>query len=125
MSGPDDVRDMERSPLALAMLAAWLNVAPDHLPSTMRAHTCPSTMTAWQRVGEAALEYHRTEATAEKDRLLGIAVEALRQIACFHDDLAQARLQATGSYGSFDEPHGVQVACTALAQIRAAQGGAK
>jgi hypothetical protein len=46
-----------RDPLALAMLAAWLNVRPDQIPDTFRAHTCEATMTAWQRVGRAAVEY--------------------------------------------------------------------
>lgn len=47
-----------RDPLALAMLGAWLNCPPDKLPAEMRAHTCEATMTAWERVGEAALAYH-------------------------------------------------------------------
>lgn len=49
----DDLRD----PLALAMLAAWVNAPVDALPDTMRAHTCPATMAAWKRVGEAARAY--------------------------------------------------------------------
>lgn len=39
------------------MLAAWVNVPVDALPDTMRAHTCPATMEAWKRVGEAARAY--------------------------------------------------------------------
>jgi hypothetical protein len=50
--------DFTRDPLALAMLAAWLNVRVDQLPETMRAHTCRDTMERWKRVGEAALAYH-------------------------------------------------------------------
>lgn len=51
----------ERTPLELAMLAAWLNVRPDQLPLELRAPSCAYTMAAWKRVGEAALEYHRAE----------------------------------------------------------------
>ena len=46
----------ERTPLELAMLAAWLNVRPDQIPAENRAQVCPHTMAAWKRVGEAALE---------------------------------------------------------------------
>jgi hypothetical protein len=49
----------ERTPLELAMLAAWLNVRPDQLPPELRAPSCPYTMAAWKRVGEAALAHHR------------------------------------------------------------------
>jgi hypothetical protein len=49
----------ERTPLELAMLAAWLNVRPDQIPAENRAQACPHTMAAWKRVGEAALQYHR------------------------------------------------------------------
>jgi len=44
----------KRDPLALAMLAAWVNAPADKLPDTMRAHTCDATMDAWGRVAEAA-----------------------------------------------------------------------
>ncbi len=47
----------DRDPLALAMLAAWVNCPVDQLPATMRSHTCASTMAAWKRVGEAAVAY--------------------------------------------------------------------
>ena len=50
-----------RDPLALAMLAAWVNVPVDKLPETMRAHTCEHTMSAWKRVGEAAVAYLEAE----------------------------------------------------------------
>lgn len=49
----------DRDPLALAMLAAWVNIPVDQLPATMRAHTCEATMEAWKRVGDAALAFHR------------------------------------------------------------------
>lgn len=45
----------DRDPLALAMLAAWVNCPVDQLPETMKAHTCEATMAAWKRVGEAAM----------------------------------------------------------------------
>lgn len=50
---------MTRDPLALAMLAAWLNVTPEQLPDVCRAHTCEATMLAWKRVGEAAVAWVR------------------------------------------------------------------
>ena len=53
--------DNLRDPLALAMLAAWVNSPVDKLPETMRAHTCEATMAAWKRVGEAALKYFESE----------------------------------------------------------------
>lgn len=55
----------ERTPLELAMLAAWLNVRPDQIPAENRAQACPHTMAAWKRVGEAALEYHREAIEAQ------------------------------------------------------------
>ena len=51
----------ERTPLELAMLAAWLNVRPDQIPAENRAQACPHTMAAWKRVGEAALEAQAAE----------------------------------------------------------------
>ncbi len=53
-----------RDPLALAMLAAWVNAPVDKLPAEMQAHTCEATMTAWKRVGEAALAYFRQQEVA-------------------------------------------------------------
>lgn len=47
----------ERDPLALAMLAAWLNVTVDQLPELYKAHTCPDTMEAWGRVADAARKH--------------------------------------------------------------------
>lgn len=44
----------ERDELALAMLAAWLNVQPDQIPAENRAHLNPHTREAWARVGDAA-----------------------------------------------------------------------
>lgn len=44
-----------RDPVALAMLAAWLNVSVDQIPPENRAHLNPSTMAVWKRVAEAAL----------------------------------------------------------------------
>ena len=44
----------ERDNLALAMLAAWLNVRVDQIPPENVAHTNPHTMEAWSRVGEVA-----------------------------------------------------------------------
>lgn len=52
---------MERTPLEIIMLAAWLNVTPEQLPEKYRAHTCEQTMTAWKRVGEAAINYLEQE----------------------------------------------------------------
>ncbi len=42
-------------------------------------------------------------------------VSALREIAAFDDEGANARLVKTGSYSSFDEPGSVQIARAALA----------
>lgn len=44
----------ERDPLAMKMIAAWLNVRVEQLPLAYRVHTCPSSMDAWQRVALAA-----------------------------------------------------------------------
>jgi hypothetical protein len=51
----------ERDSIGLIMLAAWMNVRPDQVPRESRAYLNASTMQAWQRVGEAALAYHRRE----------------------------------------------------------------
>ena len=60
---PADREAILRDPLALAMLAAWLNVPIDKLPAELNAHTCEATMKAWKRVGDAALDFlTRTEA---------------------------------------------------------------
>ena len=45
-----------RDPLQLALFAAWVNLPVDKLPEAMRAHTCPATAEAWQRVADAARE---------------------------------------------------------------------
>jgi hypothetical protein len=55
---------MTRDPLALAMLAAWLNVTPEQLPEKFHAHECDATMAAWQRVGEAAVAWVRAHPEA-------------------------------------------------------------
>ena len=65
MSGPV-VTQADRDDVALAMLAAWLNVRPDQIPAENRAHTCAHTMAAWHRVADAART--ATEA-ASKQRL--------------------------------------------------------
>lgn len=53
----DDLEPVLRDPLALACLAAWMNVRVDQLPMKVRAHTCAATMAAWKRVGEAARQH--------------------------------------------------------------------
>jgi hypothetical protein len=65
----------ERTPLELAMLAAWLNVRPDQIPAENRAQACPHTMAAWKRVGEAALEAQ----AAEIKRLIPMVKDALEK----------------------------------------------
>ncbi|NQX95021.1 MAG: hypothetical protein HRT64_08910 [Erythrobacter sp.] len=46
---------VKRSPLAIAMLAAWVNVDPEKLPDEYReAYLNQWTMDAWERVGKAA-----------------------------------------------------------------------
>lgn len=47
----------ERDPLAMAMIAAWLNVTVEQLPAAYRVHTCEASMAAWQRVAEAARQH--------------------------------------------------------------------
>ncbi|CAB4140504.1 hypothetical protein UFOVP406_30 [uncultured Caudovirales phage] len=64
----------ERTPLELAMLAAWLNVRPDQIPAENRAQACPHTMAAWKRVGEAALEAQAAE-MIEQARIIGMGAE--------------------------------------------------
>jgi hypothetical protein len=54
----------QRTPLELAMLAAWLGVRPDQLPKEMRAHTCRDTMERWRKVGEAALQLYKENGDA-------------------------------------------------------------
>lgn len=56
---------IERDPLALAMLAAWVNVKVDQLPKELRALACPYTMTAWKRVGDAAIEFYKKQEQAK------------------------------------------------------------
>lgn len=48
---------------------------------------------------------------------LGIAVAALRDIACFEDGRANNYLDRNGSYSAFDEPGSVQTAREALALL--------
>lgn len=48
---------MERDPLAMAMLAAWLNVTVEQMPELYKAHTCDATMEAWGRVADAARKH--------------------------------------------------------------------
>lgn len=55
--------DMTRDPLARAMFAAWVNVDPTAIPEKFKGHTCPATMAAWKRVGEAAIVYLTTPNT--------------------------------------------------------------
>lgn len=49
---PDSL--LARDPLCLAMFAAWMNVTPDQVSASLRAHTCEATAIAWQRVADAA-----------------------------------------------------------------------
>lgn len=51
---------------------------------------------------------------------ISILAEALNRIACYDDTGANARLTATGSYGSFDEPASVQIARDAIGKAYAA-----
>lgn len=55
-------------------------------------------------------ERERDEARAETERLRA----ALIAIASFDDERADSRLEATGSYGGFDEPGSVQAARAAI-----------
>lgn len=61
----EDLEPVLRDPLAIAMLAAWLNVRPDQVPAAFKAFTCEHTMKAWKRVGEAAITH--LQAAAEID----------------------------------------------------------
>jgi len=54
----------ERTPVELVAFAAWVNLPPEKVPSSMAIHTCPETAVAWKRVAEAVAAY-------ERDRLLG------------------------------------------------------
>lgn len=53
-----------RDDLGMAMLAAWLNVRVDQIPSENRAHLNPHTMEAWERVGRAAIAWHQEQENA-------------------------------------------------------------
>lgn len=46
---------------------------------------------------------------------------ALERIACANDFMAEAWLEKTGSYSSFDEPNSVQIARETLASLLACQ----
>jgi hypothetical protein len=52
-----------RDPLTMAMFAAWLNVTVDQVPDAYKAHTCESTMHAWDRVADAARKHLRVDLT--------------------------------------------------------------
>ena len=51
----------DRDDLALRMLAARMNHRVDQLPPENRAHLNPVTLAAWQRVGEAAIAWHKEQ----------------------------------------------------------------
>jgi hypothetical protein len=55
-----------RDEMALALFAAWVNCSVDELPATMRGHTCPATMAAWERVADAASLYMQPRVTMER-----------------------------------------------------------
>lgn len=80
-----------RDDLALAMLAAWLNVRPDQIPAENRAHTCAYTMAAWQRVGEAARLATEAEFAAREAALVETIVRdlALTKLANFEHASAE------------------------------------
>jgi hypothetical protein len=90
----DDLEPVLRDPLALAMLAAWVNVPVDKLPANMRAHTCAATMASWKRVGDAALAYLETSRVFD---LLETLCEAIKprneQLA---HDIAASFARGTG-----------------------------
>lgn len=72
--------------LALIAMAAWVNVRPDQLPKEMRAHNCPDTKIAWDRVARAILEV----AEAEIARLTAERDQARAQIAAVIEMAVQA-----------------------------------
>jgi hypothetical protein len=87
--------DPTRDPLALAMFAAWLNVPADKIPPEYKQHTCGATMTAWQRVGQAAVAFTdqalaaRTEAAEAREAKLREALATYKKTFCegfCHDD---------------------------------------
>lgn len=49
---------VERPPLEIVALAAWLNVRPHQLPPDLRAVNCEATTKAWKRVADAMAEAH-------------------------------------------------------------------
>lgn len=65
--------DRLRSNLDVLMLAAWLNVDPEQVPTEYKSqHLNANTMAAWARVGEAATAYAERElaqSKAEMERL--------------------------------------------------------
>jgi hypothetical protein len=104
MSGPDDVRVMDADRDAAANgrdFSSWEGFV-----------VCMGSRYAEQQA--LGMARHRTEATAEKDRLLGIAVEALEA----YEDLMEWGF-ANRVRVDLVRANGV----AALAQIRAVQGG--
>ena len=48
---------MKRDPLAMAMLAGWLNVSVEQVPERYQVYTCDASMEAWKRVADAARKF--------------------------------------------------------------------
>jgi hypothetical protein len=71
---PNTAEALVRDPLALAMLAAWVNCPVDKLPPGLEGHTCEATMRAWKRVGDAAVAYLRAHDAAAGHAIGGLRV---------------------------------------------------
>ncbi len=66
--------DLTRDPVALAMLAAWMNCRVDQLPPENTSHLNPATMAAWKRVAEAA---RLSQPQGAESGLVGVVVRFL------------------------------------------------
>lgn len=61
----DNAAQYPRDDLGLVMMAAWLNVRVDQLPTGARYMPNSSSVQAWKRVGEAAIAFLKGQETAE------------------------------------------------------------
>lgn len=97
----------DRTPIELAMFAAWLGVTPEQIPPQYKGHTCPDTMARWRRVGEAARKQAIEEAAALaeqwRDENKASAAKARRSVS-------------EGAQNMAEMLDGAAIECNAIAQ---------
>jgi hypothetical protein len=67
---------LKRDDVAMKMLAAWMNVRVDQMPPENNGHLNADTMTAWQRVAEAAAAEERVKIVAYLREVFGFDSDA-------------------------------------------------